>query len=133
MNHSDAEREGILRRTDHGFLAVHKDLAFIREVNAREHVHECCFAAAVLAKDRKDLSLSKCHTDPVVGDNFPETLGDAPELDCVDCVLQIGTSLNKPLQIKTEKQPDPFSGSGCGKTDLCKTGRLISPGNRCRR
>ena len=47
MDHADAVTERVLGRTDHHFVSVHKNLAFIREINPRNHVHQGGFPAAV--------------------------------------------------------------------------------------
>ena len=56
VNHTDSQRVCILRGANDHFSAVNEDLPLIREINTGEHVHKRSLSAAVLPKQRYDLS-----------------------------------------------------------------------------
>ena len=50
VDHTDAQIKGVFGRTDLHRFPIHQDLACIRIVDAGQHVHQGCFAAAVLTQ-----------------------------------------------------------------------------------
>ena len=66
MDHSDAQVGCDFRRRYNDWLAVDINLAFIREIDSREHIHQRCFAAPVLPENRQDFSLFERHADVVI-------------------------------------------------------------------
>ena len=50
MDHADAMLVGILGRGNRHGAALYLNLAIIWKIDAREHVHERCLTAAILAK-----------------------------------------------------------------------------------
>ena len=87
VNHADAVRKRILRRTDDDRLTVDEDLARIREIDARDHVHQRGLAAAVLTEDGEDLAAVDLQADVVVGDDAAEGLRDPAQLDGGDLIV----------------------------------------------
>ena len=83
VDHADAQVEGVLGGADGDGVSVHRDLALVREIDAREHVHQRGLAAAVLSQQGEDLPLADVQVHPVVGHNGAEGLGDAPHLDYI--------------------------------------------------
>ena len=81
VDHADAQGPGVHGGRDGHRLAVHEDLAGVRVVDAREHVHQCGLAAAVLAQQRQHLAVVDLQVDGVVGHHGAEGLGDAAAPD----------------------------------------------------
>ena len=80
MNHSDLVLKRVLRGTNHDFFPVNQDLAFIRIIDSRDHVHQGRLAAAVLTENRQDLSLVHIQIHMVIRDHRAESFGDPPHL-----------------------------------------------------
>ena len=78
MDHSDTIAEGVLGGTDHRFLIVDEDLAFVREINTGEHVHQGRLTAAVFSQQGKNLPFVDIQPHPVIGQDGAEPLGDVP-------------------------------------------------------
>ena len=93
VDHADAEIKSILRRADDDRLSVNADFALIGEVDAGKHVHERCFAAAVLAKQRENLAPVYVEPDSVVRNDGAEGLCYVAHFDCGDLIVQYGHSL----------------------------------------
>ena len=74
MDHADTEVKGILRRTDGNGLFVNENLSLIGIVDAREHIHKRCLAAAVFTEQSKHLAAVDIEPDFVVCQNGAETL-----------------------------------------------------------
>ena len=87
VNHADAVCKCVLRRTDDDRLPVDEDLARIREIDARDHVHQRGLAAAVLTEDGEDLAAVDLQADVVVGDDAAEGLRDPAQLDGGDLIV----------------------------------------------
>ena len=81
MNHTDAVGERISGRTNQGFLPVDKNFAIIRKVDAGEHIHQGCFAAAVFTQQGQNLPLVNIQPHPVIGQGGTEAFGDVPHLN----------------------------------------------------
>ena len=94
VDHADAQVKGVLGRADHDLFSVDGDGAFVREIDTRQHVHQCRFAAAVFAQQRQDLAPVDVQPDPVVGQHRAEALGDIPHLNGGDFVVQGSTLLS---------------------------------------
>ena len=60
-----------------------EDLAVIRVINAREHVHERGLAAAVFPQKRKDFALAQGKADVVVCNDLAKRFFDVVHLDCL--------------------------------------------------
>ena len=84
MNHADAMGECILRRMDGDGLAVGKNLTLIRQIDACKHVHQCGFAAAVLAQQGENLTALQAKTDVIVCDHTAEPLGNVLQFNCIN-------------------------------------------------
>ena len=67
MDHADAVVKGILGGADDDFFSVDLDFAFVRKIDAGEHVHERRLAAAVFAEQREDLSAVNVQPYLIVG------------------------------------------------------------------
>ena len=96
VDHADAVAVGIARGADDDLLAVDEDLSLVGEVNAREHVHERGFAAAVFAEQRQDLAPVDIEPDAVIGDDGAEALGDVAHFDRCNLVVQYGVPPEMP-------------------------------------
>ena len=70
MDHSDSQIKSIFRRRNHDFFAVYKYLSFIREINTRQHIHQCGLTASVFTQKRQDLSFSYGQINTVIGNDF---------------------------------------------------------------
>ena len=81
VNHADAVAEGILGGADQSLLVIDEDLPLVREVNAGEHVHQGCLAAAVFPQQGQNLSLVNIQPHPVIGQSGSEPLGDVPHFN----------------------------------------------------
>ena len=66
MDHADTQRQRIPGRADVRQLIVDVDLALIGIVNAGDHVHQRCLAAAVFAQKGQDLAAADLHGDILV-------------------------------------------------------------------
>ena len=106
VDHADAQVERVLRAADGDRTAVHLDLALVREIDAREHVHERGLAAAVLAQQGQDLAPVDVQIDLLVGRDAAEGLGDAAHAHRWD--------------LRFQWLPSSIQGSGRG---LRRTGR----------
>ena len=80
MNHTDAIAEGISGRADHRFLSIDEDLPLVREIDAGEHIHQGCLAAAVFSQQGEDLSFVNVQPDPVIGKDGAKAFGDVAHL-----------------------------------------------------
>ena len=80
---ADAKVKRLLGRADLDFLSVDEDLAVIRVINAREHVHERGLAAAVFPQKRKDFALAQGKADVVVCNDLAKRFFDVAHLDCL--------------------------------------------------
>ena len=83
VDHTDVQIKCVLRGADLHFLPIHEDLAFVRIVDAGEHVHKRGLAAAVFAQQGQDLTLMQLQTDRFVRHDLSEALGDVSQFDCV--------------------------------------------------
>jgi len=83
VDHADAKVKRLLGRADLDFLSVDEDLAVIRVINAREHVHERGLAAAVFPQKRKDFALAQGKADVVVCNDLAKRFFDVAHLDCL--------------------------------------------------
>ena len=69
MNHTDAQRDGVVRGADMHFLAVYADMARVRAVNAGEHVHQRGLAGAVFTQQGQDFAAEYSQVNILIGDN----------------------------------------------------------------
>ena len=83
VDHADVQIKRVLRGADLHFLPIHEDLAFVRIVDAGEHVHKRGLAAAVFTQQGQDLTLMQLQTDRFVCHDLSEALGDVSQFDCV--------------------------------------------------
>ena len=82
MHHADLIAECVFWRTDEHLFAVDKNMSLVREINARDHVHEGGLSASVFAEDREDLSLVDGQIHAFVGDHAAEIFRDPLQFDC---------------------------------------------------
>ena len=80
VHHADLIAVSVSRRADDDGLAFDDDLPFIREIDAREHIHKGGLAAAVLAEKGQDLPLIDGEIHILIGNDLSEKLGDALHL-----------------------------------------------------
>ena len=85
MDHTDAQIKGLTGRPDGRGLAMDQDLAMVGIVNAREHIHQGCLAAAVLPQQSQDLAFPQIQADIVVCHHFAEGFGDMPHRYSIFC------------------------------------------------
>ena len=83
VDHADAKVKRVLGRADLHFLSLDEDLAMIRVINARKHVHERGLATPILAQKRKDFAFAQRKADIVVRYDLAECFSDAAHFDCV--------------------------------------------------
>ncbi|MCH3948757.1 MAG: hypothetical protein LKE43_08295 [Olsenella sp.] len=67
VHHANTVFEGVLGRGYSHGLALNLDLTSIGKVDAREHVHESCLAAAVLAKKGQYLAAINVKVHIIIG------------------------------------------------------------------
>ena len=72
--------EGVLGGSDHHLAAIHVNLSLVGKVNARDHIHQRGFAAAVFAQDGQDLSPVHVQVRVIVGHHAAEAFGDSAHL-----------------------------------------------------
>ena len=82
MDHADTEVKGILRRTDGNGLFVNENLSLIGKVDAREHIHKRCLAAAVFAEQCEYFAFAYLKRGVVICDSRAEALGYITHFDC---------------------------------------------------
>ena len=56
MNHADAQLVRCFGRINHSLIAIHPNFAVVRLINARQHVHQRGFAAAVFSQQRMNFA-----------------------------------------------------------------------------
>ena len=88
VDHPDAQVKGVLGRADDDVLPVDGNRPLVGEVDARKHVHQGGFAAAVFPEQGKDFPAVDVQPDFVVSQDRAETLGDIPHFYCGDLVVQ---------------------------------------------
>jgi len=81
VDHPEAGRDRLARRSERDLPAVHQDLAGVRLVQPGEDVHERALARAVLTEQRMDLARAHVEVDGVVGEDAGEGLDDAVRLE----------------------------------------------------
>src|SRR5215467_10891771 len=74
VDHADAERDCIMRRTDVAHLALNYDLTGIGSIETVSDTHRRRLARAVLAHDGMDRSRLYDDVDMIVGQNIAEAL-----------------------------------------------------------
>src|SRR5262245_49009304 len=74
VNHSDAQRDRVMRISDISLAAIDKYLAAVGVVKAVRYPHDGRFARTVLADDRVDRAFVDRDRDVVIGNNAPESL-----------------------------------------------------------
>ena len=84
VDHADLVVKGVLRGADGDGLAVSKNFALIRKVDARQHVHQGRLTAAVFTQQGENLTAPQTQTDAVVCDDGAEAFGDVSQLNCVN-------------------------------------------------
>ena len=82
VDHADTVSKGVFRRADRNRFTVNVDLPLIGEVDAGEHVHQRCFAAAVFAEQRQDLALVQLQVHGVVGRHLSKPLCNILHPNC---------------------------------------------------
>ena len=80
VDHPDAQLDGIGRGSNAHRLPIQQDLAFVRMVQAVQHLHQRALAGAVLAQQRMHLAGAHIEVDAFIGKHAGETLGDATHL-----------------------------------------------------
>ena len=80
MDHTDLMGKRILWRTDHDLFPVNQDLAFIREIDAGDHVHQGGLTAAVFSQNGQDLSPINIQVHMIVRHYRAEPFGDSAHL-----------------------------------------------------
>ena len=74
MDHADTVVERVLRGGNGHRLAMNVNLTLVREINAGEHIHQRCLAAAVFTQQRQDLALIQLQIHSIVCHDFSEAL-----------------------------------------------------------
>ena len=80
MNHTDAIGKGILGGTDQRLLAIDENPALIGKIDAGEHIHERCLAAAVFPQQSQNFALVDIQPHPVIGQHRAKPFGNVPHL-----------------------------------------------------
>ena len=80
VDHPDPVGKGVLGGPDHDFPAVDQDPAFVRIIDARDHVHQGRFAASVFSEDREDFPPVDVQVNLAVGGHAAKSLCDAAHL-----------------------------------------------------
>ena len=88
MNHADAQMERLLRGGDGHGLAVDVDFALVGVVNSGEHVHQCSFAASILAQQRKNFAAVNIQTHLIIGQHRAKALGHIANADGCGSLFQ---------------------------------------------
>ena len=81
VDHPDAVRDGIARRSERDRRSVHADRALVGLVQPGEDVHQRALACPVLAEQGVDLTGAHVEVDVIVGEHAGECLDDAGRLD----------------------------------------------------
>ncbi len=81
VNHADMQIECVLRRSDGDWFPVDGDLAAVREIDTRQHIHERGFSAAVFTEQRENFSSLDVKANFVVRYHLTEGLGDVDHSD----------------------------------------------------
>ena len=80
MDHADLVVKRVLGGADHNFFPADQDLAFVREIDTGNHVHQGCLAAAVLTENGQDLTPIDIQIHMIVRHNRAEPFGDSAHL-----------------------------------------------------
>ena len=80
VNHTNLMLKRILWRADHDFFPVDQDLAFIREIDTGNHVHQGSLAAAVLSQNSQDFSPVNVQVHMVVRHHRAEPFSNSAHL-----------------------------------------------------
>ena len=80
MHHADACFDGGMRLAGREWRAEDGDRALIGDIVAEENVHQRRLARTVLAEESGDLAALQIERDCVIGEERPESLGDALEM-----------------------------------------------------
>ena len=80
MNHANAIGKGILGGTDQRLLAIDENPALIGKIDAGEHIHERCLAAAVFPQQSQNFALVDVQPHPVIGQHRAKPFGNVPHL-----------------------------------------------------
>ena len=81
VNHADMQVECDFRRSDGDGFSIDGDLAAVWEIDARQHIHERGFSAAVLTEQRENFPSLDVKANFVVRYHLTEGLGDVDHSD----------------------------------------------------
>ena len=83
VNHANAKGKGIARGTDICRLAIDDDLPAVRVIDTGDHIHQGCFAGAVLAQQGQNLPAADIHGNIMVCNDRTKSFGYMFQLDGV--------------------------------------------------
>ena len=81
MHHADTQFLGIFRRIDGYLFPVHKNLTAVRLVNTGKHVHQCCLAGTIFAKQSQNFTGLDIQLHIFIGHHAAEGLCNSLQLD----------------------------------------------------
>ena len=93
MHHADALADGRDGRMDTRRLPVQPDLAFVRQIEAVENLHQGGFARAVLAEQRVNLAGADVKGDVIAGEHPGKAFDDPGHLQGVDFTVGEGSGV----------------------------------------
>ncbi len=114
VDHSYAQRKGVVWRTNCHGPVVYIDLSFVGIIDPRKHVHQRCLSAAVFTQQRQNLAAINVQPYSVVCKNGPKSLGDVSHFNGRLCIQSRCTSFRSFRMRKTKGRSRGDSSSSIG-------------------
>ena len=81
--HADPILECVLGAVNRRHFSIDENLALVRIVDSRQHVHQCCLTGTILPEECKNFTFPHAHGNMVIRRHAEKAFGDIPEFNCI--------------------------------------------------